>query len=230
MFLKIISVLVLFVSVTAAEASGWIAERVGSGARYAVDGKTWIEIKTGEEVPNASWISTGPRGRLMLSRGEERILFKPNTLAAISTWRDRGMRTKLTQRSGAILLDVETRNRKHTSVVTPDLAAVVKGTIFEVIMDDEGTSVRVNQGVVEVRNEITGETVNVRPGELISAAKRSNAKMKREEVSRAERARGRKEMESLEATRAGGANESRSSNAGSGNAGKGGGSSGGKKK
>ncbi|WP_299508642.1 hypothetical protein, partial [uncultured Roseobacter sp.] len=42
---------------------------------------------------------------------------------------------------------------KRTSVVTPHLAAVIKGTVLEVTTNQQSASVRVDKGVVEVRSD-----------------------------------------------------------------------------
>ncbi len=107
-------------------------------------------MAAGDAVPNAYWVRTGPRARVLLAKGTERIMYRENTLAAISVSQPTGQKTKVMQRRGSILLSVEKRRRQHTSVVTPHLAAVVKGTVFEVTVRQSASQVRVDRGLVEV--------------------------------------------------------------------------------
>ena len=134
-------------------AEGWSIHRVDNGVSVSVDGKNWQLVRPGQAVADQSWIKTGPRGRVILARGNERIVYRANTLAAISMSGKSDEKTLLTQRTGSILLSVQKRRRAHTSVVTPHLAAVVKGTVFEVTVDSAESEVRVDQGVVEIEAE-----------------------------------------------------------------------------
>ncbi|SDY11529.1 FecR domain-containing protein [Citreimonas salinaria] len=134
-------------------ASGWLVEKVGGDVFYAPDGRSWSALHPGIELPNASWIQTQRQGRVLLTRGEERILIRPDTLAAVATWNNGGVNTKVVQRTGAVALDVEVRTRKHVTVKTPHLAAVVKGTAFEVTVGGMESSVRVDRGAVDVSDE-----------------------------------------------------------------------------
>ncbi|MFQ6547004.1 FecR domain-containing protein [Aestuariibius sp. 2305UL40-4] len=148
-----VATLFLIASTLAAAAQDWTLERAAGDVRISTDGRSWSQISTGAVLENGSWIRTGPRSRVILARGDERIVYRADTLAAISTSEPTGQRTRVTQQRGSIFLSVETRRRKHTSVVTPHLAAVVKGTVFEVSTDRAASTVRVDRGRVEVRDE-----------------------------------------------------------------------------
>src|SRR6185436_6771770 len=94
-------------------------------------------------------ISTGPNGRVLLTRGAETILVSPNSSIGIPEKKG-DLSTTITQRAGTILLEVEKRNVKHFEVETPYLAAVVKGTQFRVTVDKATSRVDVVRGQVEV--------------------------------------------------------------------------------
>ena len=134
----------------AASAAEWLVERATKNVSVSENGSSWRPVKVGEAIPNAYWVRTGPRARILLSKGSERIMYRENTLAAISVSQPKGQKTKVTQRRGSILLAVNKRRTQHTSVVTPHLAAVVKGTVFEVTVGSAQSNVRVDQGKVEV--------------------------------------------------------------------------------
>ncbi len=163
----------LFVSIIAgaASASDWIIERTTRDVSVSTDGRTWVTATAGQTIPNAAWVRTGTRGRLVLAKGSERILYRENTLAAIAVSEPTGQKTRVTQRKGSILLDVERRRTQHTSVVTPHLAAVVKGTVFEVTVAQDGSSVRVDEGVVAVSDG--SDSVDVEAGRQASASARN---------------------------------------------------------
>ncbi|MFP3541194.1 FecR domain-containing protein, partial [Pseudomonas sp. SIMBA_044] len=83
----------------------------------------------------------------------ESIAFQPNTMAAITT-KPAGFfaprKTEIVQQVGALDLEIEKRSQPHTTVQTPYLAAVVKGTIFHVSVAKSKASVSVDRGLVQV--------------------------------------------------------------------------------
>ncbi len=157
---------VLIFAGDAKASSGWTVDRAGGDVFFAPDGKTWSEVATGQEIPNASWIQTGRRGRVILRRNEERILIHPGSLTAIATWQNEGSNTKVVHRKGSVVLDLEVRDRRHAEVETPHMAAVVKGTVFEVSVNRKGSSVRVDRGQVNVRNSGSSRETSITPGQM----------------------------------------------------------------
>ncbi|SIO42397.1 FecR family protein [Rhodovulum sp. ES.010] len=147
-------------------ADGWRVERVSPPARYTTDARSWNQVEPGMTLPNGSWIHTGRSGRLMLRRDQEIIQVKPNTVASIIERRGRdGLKTEIKQKFGRMLLDVETRPTKHTTVLTPYLAAVVKGTRFAIDVSRRGAAVSVERGVVETTDTGRGQRVDLRAGQ-----------------------------------------------------------------
>lgn len=155
----------LSVSVAAA-AEDWVAARATSEVSYTTDKETWVPLRKGMAVPNKAWISTGPRGRLQLVRGAESIAFQPNTLASIIT---RGStvnrKTEVVQQVGEISLEIEKRQKPHTTVQTPFLAAVVKGTRFTVQVGKRDAAVAVDRGLVQVTSFRSGERSELSAGQ-----------------------------------------------------------------
>lgn len=155
----------LSVSVAAA-AEDWVAARATSEVSYTTDKETWVPLRKGMAVPNKAWISTGPRGRLQLVRGSESIAFQPNTLASIIT---RGStvnrKTEVVQQVGEISLEIEKRQKPHTTVQTPFLAAVVKGTRFTVQVGKKDAAVAVDRGLVQVTSFRSGERSELSAGQ-----------------------------------------------------------------
>lgn len=159
------ALLVCFSSL-AAIAADWQVEKTTAGVNFTVDKRTWFPVQAGLMVPNSAWISTGPRGRLTLSRGVERMSFAPRTLAAVITRKGLlSRKTEVVQQKGEIALDIEKRGRPHTYVHTPFLAAVVKGTSFTVSVTERDASVSVERGLVQVSSFTGGQSTDVGPGQ-----------------------------------------------------------------
>ena len=110
------------------------------------------------------YIRTGQTGRVLLVRGAESMLISPNSVIHIPKENKDGMSTTIVQRAGTILFDVEKRNVKHFEVDTPYLAAVVKGTQFQVTVDKNESRVDVRRGQVEVLDFKSGQYALVHPG------------------------------------------------------------------
>ena len=78
--------------------------------------------------------------------------------------------TTILHQAGSIVLEVEKQNVEHFEVETPFLAAVVKGTRFNVNVGQHGADVRVLSGSVNVSSFKTGQFALVSAGQLASVA------------------------------------------------------------
>ena len=166
MFIRLFAPLcALFLCLSPLHADTWTALKTSNRVQFSSDGTTWNTLAPGSVLQSGTWIRTGPRGRAILGKGSERIVYRSNALAAVSQTKS-GSKTKVTHRRGSLLLSVETKRKRHTSVVTPHLAAVVKGTVFEVTAERDSSRLRVDEGVVEVSDR-EGQ-VNVPAGREIA--------------------------------------------------------------
>ena len=111
-------------------------------------------------------IRTGPTGRVLLTRGAESMMIAPNSVIGLPAEAKDGMFTTIVQQAGSVLLDVEKRNVQHFAVETPYLAAVVKGTQFQVTVTASGANVTVSRGQVEVADFKSGQIAQVLPGQM----------------------------------------------------------------
>ncbi|THV12364.1 FecR family protein [Rhizobium rhizophilum] len=172
-FSALICLFIACLSATPAAADGvWTVARATDQVRYTLDNETWLALRKGMVVPNKAWISTGARGRLQLMRGTESIAFHPNTLASVVTrGTDQNRKTEVNQQVGEIVLEIEKRQKPHTTVQTPFLAAVVKGTQFTVTVGEASASVAVDQGVVEVTGFKASERSNLTAGQTAAVTK-----------------------------------------------------------
>ncbi|MFK0332803.1 hypothetical protein ACIQUB_16940 [Rhizobium sp. NPDC090275] len=154
---------VLFCAPAQAASNDWVVVKTTSQVKVTVDQSTWTDVHVGDVVPNKAWLSTGPRGRLQLTRGVEAISLQPGTLASITTSGFFSRKTEVLQQVGSIDLEIEKRSQPHTTVQTPFLAAVVKGTIFHVTVGKTKASVSVDRGLVEVTSFASGQRSNIGP-------------------------------------------------------------------
>jgi len=158
-------ILVVFLPAAAIAADeDWRVAKASGQVRYTLDRANWVDLHAGDAVPNAAWILTGPRARAQLVRGLESIGFQPGTMASITTSSAFFSRkTQVVQQVGALDLEIEKRSQPHTTVQTPFLAAVVKGTIFHVSVGEAKASVSVDRGLVQVTSFASGQRSNVGP-------------------------------------------------------------------
>lgn len=160
----LITALILLTTTAFATAEDWRVVKATDQAKYTVDRTNWLDLRAGDVLPNRAWVSTGPRGRVQLARGVESITFQPNTLASITGYGGfLSPQTQIVQQVGALDLEIEKRSQPHTTVQTPYLAAVVKGTIFHVTVGKTKASVSVDRGLVQVASFASGQLSNVGP-------------------------------------------------------------------
>lgn len=148
-----------------AQAAEWVVSKVNPPAQYSADSETWHSLSIGSAVPDTVWVRTGERGMLLLEKDSDSILFKPGSLAQITSEFEGRAGTSITQRSGALLLDVRKHDRPHTQVRTPFLGAVVKGTKFETRVGRWDAELEVQRGVVEVTHIRRGERIDLLAGQ-----------------------------------------------------------------
>jgi len=154
-----------FSSAARASDDDWRVAKSTTQVTYSLDLDVWSDVHVGEVIPNKAWLSTGPRGRLQLTRGVETISLQPNTLASITTSGFFTRKTEILQQAGALDLEIEKRSQPHTTVQTPFLAAVVKGTIFHVTVGKRKASVTVDRGLVQVTSFSSGQRSDVGPNQ-----------------------------------------------------------------
>jgi len=148
-----------------AEDVAWHVSKSSGDFWVTASGVQQASLTEGAILKPGDNIRTGRNGRVLLVRGEETILISPNSVIGIPSEVKDGLSTTILQQAGSILLEVEKRNVKHFEVVTPYLAAVVKGTQFRVTVNKNNTSVGVLRGQVEVADFKSGQYALVLPGQ-----------------------------------------------------------------
>src|SRR5882724_1392418 len=150
----------------AAEDGVWQVKKSSGDVWMTTTGAQPASLGREDVLKPGDTIRTGRNGRVLLTRGEETILVSPNSVVGLPTEKMDGLSTRIVQRAGTILLEVEKRNVQHFEVETPYLAAVVKGTQFRVAVNAASTSVSVVHGQVEVADFKSGQVAQVMPGQV----------------------------------------------------------------
>lgn len=158
-------------------AADWKVVRLNHPAEISANGVNWEPLGKGMIIGDKAWIRTGIRGRAMLRRDKETILYRANTQARLVQNRRSSRNTEMLQTSGRLLLDVETRPHKHTTVKTPYLSVAVKGTRFQVFVGSNRAKVSVERGIVEVTDPRRGERVDVRRGQNVTLQRRGRQQL-----------------------------------------------------
>ena len=162
-------ILALPLLITSAEAAEWRIERM-SGNVQIHDGEAWAPLDKDRDLNAGDAIWTGRNGRILLLSDQGSVLLAPRSLVKIPAQALPKSFSVLFQTHGKVSAEVEKRRKQHFSIQTPYLAAVVKGTEFDVEIDKDQTRVSVSEGLVAVVNIETGESVDVPAGTEVSVA------------------------------------------------------------
>jgi hypothetical protein len=152
---------------TTALAQDWVINKVSGKVSVGAAGSPARAVAAGMSVSQGSTITTGANARAMLVRGSETLVVGPNSAIAIQPGQG-GLTTTILQKAGQLTVDVETKQAPHFSVETPFMAAVVKGTMFDVRVSTRDASVSVQRGRVQVADFATGQTADITPGQRAS--------------------------------------------------------------
>lgn len=148
----------------ATDPAAWrVVQSIGEVSVSTADVKL-TKPKPGTLLPASAIIITGSNGRAILSRQGQQIVVQPNSRLELSP--DAGGRTVMRQLGGIVGYRVDRRKVPHFEVNTPFLAAIVKGTQFEVSVRDNHAEVNVSEGKVEVRSALSRAATLVRPGAI----------------------------------------------------------------
>jgi len=150
-------------------ADEWLVTKLRGKALELV-GDSWQPLERGDIVADARVLRTLANARIELRRGGERLELGPDTQVQIHD-RDGRRYTVVQQYFGTVSVEAEARRIEHLAVQTPYLAAVVKGTRFEVRSGKTSSEVRVLRGHVQVEDRITHARVVIAAGQQASVAR-----------------------------------------------------------
>ena len=162
--------LILMAPGSGASAEDWIVKRVSGIVYFVAPNVDAFRARKGMVFEKGYTLGTRSGARALIVRGSETITVGPNTTFALSGYRSNSTQTTLLHRKGRIEVDVNKRQRQHFVVETPFLAAVVKGTRFDVSVQRKKARVSVQRGLVEVEDFASGDRADLRAGQNASSA------------------------------------------------------------
>ena len=175
-----IAALLVFLMGGQASAAGkqsdhWMVTQLTGEARVIHPGLQSASLKVNAEIAPGDTLVTGNSGRATLVHGRDYILVAPNSELKLPKGAQPSGFTRVIESLGSILFKVEHTAIPHFAVETPMLAAVVKGTTFNVVVNEQRTSVEVIQGIVQVSAFQGGMTRLVEGGGIVAVEPRNPA-------------------------------------------------------
>ena len=164
----LVSALALPLLTVSAEAAEWWIERM-SGNVQIHDGESWVKLDQGRKLNAGDSIWTGRNGRILLKNDQGSVLLSPKSLVKIPAQALPNNFSVLFQTHGKVSAEVNKRRKRHFSIQTPDLVAVVKGADFDVEIEKKQTRVAVSEGLVGVVDIDTGEQTDVVASDTVRA-------------------------------------------------------------
>ncbi len=167
---RTVTAILLLVVVTPVQSStaDWTVTRIVGTVWVTTPGGEASLVTEGHVVPPGWALATGSGSRVMLVRGDDVLSLGENTIVAALG--DVGQ-TTVAQYQGTVTYDVDHRPNRVFTVQTPVLAAVVKGTTFDVTVWSDESRVNLTEGSVEVTALTSGISTTLAPGQ--SAAVRT---------------------------------------------------------
>ena len=150
----------------AEDPESWLVAKSSGTVLLLGDDGSSRALAGGDRLEAGAHIRTMSGGRAVLARGEDVITMSPGTDLVIPDPQP-GFGTRVIQAVGRAFYEITKGAAPHFEVDSPFLAAVVKGTKFEVSSDAAaGGAVRVLEGRVEVRNLRDGRAAPVNAGQV----------------------------------------------------------------
>ena len=160
---RLLVVAALFTSTSALAAPEWRVSEVSGAVTVQRDGKA-LKARQNTKLRPGDVVVTGSKGRAVLVRGKEYVVVSPKAKIKVAEPKKAGAVTQFFQYMGNVLFKIEKKSTPHFGVKTPYLAAVVKGTTFNVSVTGENSSVQVTEGAVEVATSDDLEAALLTPG------------------------------------------------------------------
>ncbi len=145
----------------------WRVSEASGDVRVVENGRPRVALR-GALLASGATIVTGQGARAVIVRDHDFVVISPNSRMRIAEpVQQRGF-IQVIADFGTALFRIEHKPTPHFGVQTPYLAAVVKGTVFTVTVGDEGSTVQVTEGAVEVATLDGGAVDLIRPGMIAS--------------------------------------------------------------
>jgi hypothetical protein len=163
MMIALAPVLLAMSSGVSAQAGGWRVSEASGDVRLVENGRARAAVR-GALLSSGSTIATGAGARAVIVRGEEFVVISPRTQIRVPAAASQNAVMQLIEDFGTAVFKIRKKSNPHFGVQTPYLAAVVKGTTFTVTVGEQGSSVQVTEGAVQVSTLDGGASDLIRPG------------------------------------------------------------------
>lgn len=153
-----------------AEAAGWAVVALSGPVVFRTgDRREWRTLSRSQILTPDFEVITGAGGFVKLVRAHDQVAIEENAHLVFPASDPLKEETSIFQLIGSAFFEVTKRQRWNFEVKTPFLAAVVKGTSFEVSVARSGADVEVVTGLVGVSTD-GGGGKDVSPGQTASVA------------------------------------------------------------
>ncbi len=169
---RILAVAIWFAFATPAHAG----ESPGAGDIVVVDARGDVRVtmrgearavQAGTIVELPATIRTGRDGSIELRQGATTVAVAPGTQLELPATANRGDSIdRLIQPLGNAFYNVGKRESRKLRVETPYLVAVIKGTQFNVAVQEDSTTISLFEGQLEVRAPDDSDVVDLNAGEI----------------------------------------------------------------
>lgn len=161
--------------VSAAVAAEWRITRVSGDVRVHGVDQVWVRAKPMQVLKPGESVWTGRRSRAQIETEDGSVILRSGSLVKVPAQKLPAGATVLFQGQGNVKAKVDKREKRHFSIQTPYLAAVVKGTEFTIDVGSQTTSLSVNRGSVGAVSVGSRQEVSVVAGEALSIANKVDA-------------------------------------------------------
>ena len=126
-----------------------------------------LDVHKGDVVPLPATIYTGPSGSIELRQGKTTLSLAPNSQLVIPASTVPGEPIdRVIQTRGNAFYNVAKRETRKLHVESAYLVAVVKGTQFSVVAQDDSATISLFEGRLEVRATDDSDVVDLQAGEI----------------------------------------------------------------
>lgn len=127
------------------------------------------KIRAGGVLELPASVRTGRDGSVELKQGATTVSVGPDTLLEFPALEKRGAPVdRIVQPRGNAFYNIGKREGRKLRVETPYLVGVIKGTQFNVAAQDDGTTISLFEGLLEVRAADDSDVVDLKAGEIAS--------------------------------------------------------------
>ena len=149
--------------------SGDIVVVSAKGEVHIATNGTERKVRAGGVLELPASVRTGRDGSLELKQGATTVSVGPDTLLEFPALEKRGAPIdRIVQPRGNAFYNIGKREGRKLRVESPYLVGVIKGTQFNVAAQEDGTTISLFEGLLEVRAADDSDVVDLKAGEIAS--------------------------------------------------------------